>query len=89
MPFSLQLVFIITGFIMSVNAMNSTTNKPSIRYVVATLKTVIRRARSPNVGEPVVRWRLFNECSQGFLQSFLRTVNALGRREDVCLSESF
>jgi hypothetical protein len=70
-------------------SMNRTTNPPSIRHIVATLQTIVRRARSPNIGEPVAQWRLFNECSQGFLQSFLKTVNSLGRREDVCLSEFF
>lgn len=69
--------------------MNLTITPPSIKRVYATLKTVIRRTRSSDIGEPVTRWQLFNECSRGFLQSFLHTVNSLGRREDVCLSRCF
>ncbi|KAI6177280.1 hypothetical protein M3Y97_00889600 [Aphelenchoides bicaudatus] len=66
---------------------NSTLTPPSIRYIFATLRTIVRQTRSLDVGEPVTKWQLFNECSQGFVQSFLRTVNALGKRQDVCLSE--
>uniref|UniRef100_A0A0K0EWZ7 Uncharacterized protein n=1 Tax=Strongyloides venezuelensis TaxID=75913 RepID=A0A0K0EWZ7_STRVS len=35
----------------------------------------------------IVIWRLYNKCSQGFLQSFLKLVNAKGEMDDKCYSE--
>ena len=55
--------------------------------IVATLRTIVRRPRSSSrVGERAAEWQLFNSCSGGYVQTFLRFVNALGRRSDVCLS---
>ncbi|KAI6215444.1 hypothetical protein M3Y94_00385800 [Aphelenchoides besseyi] len=81
-----------SAILILVISVSTTTNSPTALrlesggYVMATLKTVVRRPRSSILGQPVTNWRLFNNCSGGFVQSFLRTVNALGRNEDVCLT---
>ncbi|KAI6188574.1 LsmAD domain-containing protein [Aphelenchoides besseyi] len=74
--------------ILVVSVSTTTNSSTALRlesggYVMATLKTVVRRPRSSVLGQPVTNWRLFNNCSGGFVQSFLRTVNALGRNEDL------
>uniref|UniRef100_A0A0N4Z7W0 Mitochondrial ribosomal protein L5 n=1 Tax=Parastrongyloides trichosuri TaxID=131310 RepID=A0A0N4Z7W0_PARTI len=35
----------------------------------------------------VIIWRLYNKCSHGFVQNFLRIVNAKGEKDDRCYSE--
>jgi hypothetical protein len=78
------LVFGLVLFFCMAEAMNTTMPM----RIVATLRTIVRRPRSPlDIGKPTVTWRLFNVCSHSFVQSFLRTVNALGRGDDICLSK--
>ncbi len=49
----------------------------------------LEEERREEIEPPVAIWRLHNQCSAGYVQSFMHMVNARGRAQDKCLSEYY
>lgn len=73
----------------------------SINAVLTTRKRLVRHNTYETDADPqlqpiehgssemVLTWQLFNQCSLGFVQAFMKTLSARGRGHDFCSSKYF